>query len=80
MLGALHKVQSVSVLSQQNRNVAPPPHQYLIKHGDFPLDEVKDCVLEWKGDHENYPRLFINKKDLARLRKSLKSDPRELQR
>jgi hypothetical protein len=77
MLGVPDKAQSIKPLSEKNRNVSPPPQDYLIKHGDFPLDEVKDYVLEWDGDHENYPRLFLGKEDLTGLRKLLKPDRRE---
>jgi len=80
MLGTPDKAASVSVLQAKNRNVAPLPQQLLIKHGNFPLDDVKDYVLEWEGDHENYPRLFIGKEDLPRLRKTLTSDPAEVDR
>ncbi len=80
MLGTPDKAQSISVLSAKNRRVAPLPQHYLIKHGDFPLDVVKDYVLEWNGDHENYPRLFVGKQELQALRSSLKSNPRELKR
>jgi hypothetical protein len=52
----------------------------MIKHGDYPLDVVKDYVLSWDGDHENYPRLFIGKDDLPRLRKLLDADPKEVDR
>ncbi len=40
MLCTPDKAKGVEALSQRKRNVAPPPQQYLIKHGDFPLDEV----------------------------------------
>jgi len=78
MLGTPDKEQSISVLAEKNRRVAPLPQQYLIKHGDFPLDVVKDYALEWPGDHDIYPRLFIGKADLPALRGSLESDPQQL--
>ena len=74
LLGTPDKTESIKPLSEKNRNVSPLPQDYQIKHGDFPLDEVKDYVLEWDGDHDNYPRLFIGKKDLPELRKTLKPD------
>jgi len=80
MLGGLGKAGSVEVLEQKNRRVAPPPQRYLIKHGDLPLDEVKDYILHWTGDHDNYPRLFVGRDQLKQMRKTLKSDPKELRR
>ncbi len=64
---------------------APPPQQLLIKHGDFPLQEVKNEVLEWPDRGLAHPRLFVtpteldsfrarfkvNKDQLARLRRAL---------
>lgn len=44
-----------------------PPLQLFIKHGQIPLDQVKDYVLEWPGTEE-HPRLFATKADLPRLR------------
>ena len=78
MLGTPDKATSVDVLKAKNTRVAALPQKYVIKHGNFPLDEVKDYVLEWEGDHKNYPRLFIGKDDLLRLRKTLKPNTEQL--
>jgi hypothetical protein len=80
MLGVLDATESVAILSQTNKRVAPPPQKLVIKHGDFPLNKVKDFVLEWDGDHDNHPRLYLKKRDLPALRTLVKSDPRELAR
>ncbi len=74
MLGVPDRAESIKPLSGKKLNVSPLPQDYLIKYGDFPLNEVKDYVLEWDGDHDNYPRLFIDKRDLPALRKTLKPD------
>ncbi|MBI2437444.1 MAG: hypothetical protein HYV36_01325 [Lentisphaerae bacterium] len=50
---------------------APLPQQYLIKHGDFPLNVVKDYVLQWKVDHTKYPNLFLTKADVEKFRLSV---------
>ena len=80
MLGTPPLAESVAPLAATDRRVAPLPQKYLIKHGDFPLDEVKDYVLEWPGDLANYPRLFVGKQDLPALRSGLKADPAEVKR
>lgn len=72
--------ESVAPLTGKNLRMAPLPQRYLIKHGDFPLDLVKDYVLDWNGDHDNYPRLFIGKSELPKLRGQLKNDPAEVKR
>lgn len=77
LLGALDKEASVAVLGQR---VAPPPQQLVVKHGDIPLDTVKDWVLDWTGDEDNHPVLFVRKADLPALRSRLVSDPKELER
>lgn len=77
LLGALDQAPSLALVGKR---AAPPPHKLVIKHGDFPLDRVKDFVLEWKGDHENHPRLYVKKADIPALRERVKSDPKELAR
>ena len=80
MLGTPLYQESVAPLTGKNLRIAPLPQRYLIKHGDFPLDLVKDYVLDWNGDHDNYPRLFIGKSELPKLRAQLKNDPAEVKR
>jgi len=80
MLGTPPLAESVAPLAAKDVRVAPLPQKYLIKHGDFPLDEVKDYVLEWPGDVSNYPRLFVGKQDLPALRSGLKNDPAQVRR
>ena len=80
MFGTPDKDKSVSVLKEQDRNIAPLPQQYLIKHGDFPLNVVKEYVLQWEGDHENYPRLFVDKNELSKLSATLMADSFEVRR
>ncbi|MSR12859.1 MAG: hypothetical protein EXR84_13930 [Gammaproteobacteria bacterium] len=41
---------------------------------------VKDYVLEWPGDHDNYSRLFVGKQEAQELRRALNSAPQELKR
>ena len=80
MLGALSQNESVDILSRADKKVAPPPQKLLIKHGDFPLDKVKDFVLDWKGDHTNYPRLYIRKQDIPSLKARLTPNPAMLKK
>ncbi len=47
------------------------PYEYVIKHGQFPLDLVKDYTLVWKGDHENHPRALMTRKDVERFRQGI---------
>ena len=78
MIAALNTAPCLAPIRRDKPYQAPLPQQYLIKHGEIPLDRVKDYVLDWKGDHDNYPRLYVTKKDLARLRKTFKPDPKKL--
>jgi hypothetical protein len=80
MLGALDKDASEELLMGKNRRVAPPPQKLVVKHGDFPLDQVKDFVLDCDGDADNHPVLYIRKQDLPALKARLKSNPAELKR
>ena len=72
--------ESLAGLGEKNRNLSPLPQHYLIKHGDFPLDEVKDMVLEWAGDHLNYPRLMMGKEEVEQWKKRHEIPAAELQR
>lgn len=47
------------------------PYEYLIKHGQFPLDMIKDYTLVWEGDHDNYPRALVTKKDVEEFRRGI---------
>lgn len=80
LLGALPQSESVALLSQANKRVAPPPQLLVLKHGDFPLEKVKSFVLDWAGDHDNHPRLYVKKADLSKLRPRVPSNPSELTR
>jgi hypothetical protein len=80
LLGALDSSGSEAILQQNNRRVAPPPQQLVLKHGDLPLNRVKDLVLEWDGDDDNHPCVYIRKADVAAMRARMDSDPNELRR
>lgn len=42
--------------------------QYQMKHSDFPLDRIKDYILEWPEIERTHPRLILNQKQLAEYR------------
>ncbi|HOF86495.1 MAG TPA: hypothetical protein PLZ36_00140 [Armatimonadota bacterium] len=74
MYMALDRAASLKDLDTRDGYHSPLPNQTLIKYGHFPLDLVKDYVLSWAGDHENYPRVLVTRKDVARFTASVK-DP-----
>jgi hypothetical protein len=79
MLGTPARDESLAGLddpAKAKRPFAPRPQEYVIKHGDFPLEDVKDFVLDWPGDHANYPRLFIGAADLPGIRRQLAANSR----
>jgi len=78
MIGTPDKSTSIAGLAEKNRRLSPRPQRLLIKHGDFPLNEVKNFVLEWKGDHSIYPNLFMGKEDIARWKKASKVPPAQI--
>ena len=75
LIGAMDRDASLEVLHGDNLCRAPVPQKHFIRHGDFPLDLVKDCIMDWPGDHDNYPRLFVNKADLPGIRDQICSRP-----
>ncbi len=48
---------------------APPYYDYLIKHGHFPLDLIKDYVLDWDTGKQAYPHLVYTQRDVENLRR-----------
>ena len=53
----------------EDRQSSPPPQLLLIKHGDFPLDLVKDYQFEWDDHQSKHPRMIIRAADVEALRK-----------
>ena len=78
LIGAMDRDASLEVLHGDNLCRAPVPQKHFIRHGDFPLDRIKDCIMDWPGDHDNYPRLFVNKADLPGIRDRFEADPARL--
>jgi hypothetical protein len=78
MIMALDRETSLQPLQGQNLQLAPLPQQYLIKHGDFPLNTVKDDVMNWAGDEAGHPRLMLKESDITRLRQNFRPDPARL--
>ncbi|MHB9132947.1 MAG: hypothetical protein ACYDBB_17920 [Armatimonadota bacterium] len=68
LIAVPEKVASLAILQEKDLLRAPLPQQSVIKHGNFPLDTVKDYTMQWKGDHDNYPRLYLTKADLVKYR------------
>ncbi len=63
---------------EPTKGSAPPPQQLLIKHGDFPLQEVKNEVLEWPDRGLAHPRLFVTPAELESFRARFKVDKNQL--
>ena len=58
----------------------PLPQQYLIRHGDVPLDMVKDYVLRWNDRDTPHPRLFVTATELARFKQTFQPNQETLAR
>jgi hypothetical protein len=78
-IAALGKTESLKVLGGKDSAVGKLtlPHSYIVKYGDFPLDRVKDYVLDWP-DKAAHPRLLVAKDDIARLRRTYQVNPNRL--
>lgn len=61
---------------------SPLPQQYLIKHSDFPLNRVKEMVLEWedKGDPRVHPRMLVSPERLKAFRARTRVSEEDLKR
>lgn len=51
--------------------LTPPPYQAVIKHGQFPLDPVKDLVLAWDHAATSHPRMLVTREAIIRFRATL---------
>jgi len=71
IITALRKDAALEGFDEKDAFKSLLAYQYMTKHGQFPLDTVKDYVYSWKGDHDNYPRLLVTRKDVERFRKSI---------
>lgn len=76
MIGSFPKDTSLGGLDKPS---TPLPQEQVIKH-EFPLDRVKDYVLEWPNANEEHPRLYVTPKDVAKLKGTFQVDPVELAR
>lgn len=47
------------------------PYQYLIKHGHFPLDRIKEQVAFWNSAAVEYPHLLMTRAEVEKFRKGL---------
>ena len=74
MLAVTERDPSLANLSKPSgsveRNTSPPPQLLLIKHGDFPLNLVKDYQLEWPDNQGKHPRLILRPADVEDRRKT----------
>jgi hypothetical protein len=78
LIAAVDREASLEMLQGSDLCRAPLPQKHFIRHGDFPLDLLKDYIIDWPGDHDNYPRLLVRKADLPELRRAFTADPARL--
>lgn len=62
---------------QPPTRVAPQPQRYLIKHGDFPLDRIKDATSPWTDTPTDRARAasFVSDTNLKEFRRRFHPDP-----
>ncbi len=77
LIGALTANEALSMEDDQYP-VTPLVQQYVIKHGQFPLDRIKDQILRWDLSKAEYPGLLLSMKEIKRFRQSL--DTEEIER
>ena len=78
MLGTADRERSLADVTKPpqtiDRHSSPLPQLLLIKHGDFPLDLIKDYQFEIPPETGQHPRLILNAADVAALRKNADAD------
>ncbi len=73
LIAALPRADAIDT-SLVGKQLAPPPQQLVIRHGDFPYDRINDLQLQWHRTDPSH-RLLLTKDDLARLRRVARPNP-----
>lgn len=72
MISALESEQCLSKIMLYGATPAYPaaslPYRYLVKHGHFPLNLVKDYKLAWNSKSSRFPHLLFTQDDAARFK------------
>ncbi len=66
MIGALDKEESMALLKEEHKGKAPLPQKYVIKY-EFPLNRIKDYVLEWEGE-DRRPNMLLTTAAIQRVK------------
>jgi hypothetical protein len=77
MMAVTSKAESVP---QDKTRVAPLPQHCLIKHGDVPLNTIKDYVLAWNDSKTRRPGLFLLDKEKQRFQRRFQIDQERLRK
>lgn len=79
LIAAPSKSETLKLLAEEPvvKQALSIPHTYIIKYGDFPLDRVKDQILEWPST-ATHPRMQLMPEDIERLKANLKVTPTQL--
>jgi hypothetical protein len=68
LVGTHDRAASLAVLQEKDLQRATIPQQSVIKHGNYPLDMVKDYAFTWGEKPGGHPRLLLTKDDVAAIR------------
>jgi hypothetical protein len=78
LLGALPKSEVHAILDEKDQVQPPLPQQCQMKHSDFPLDRIKDFVLEWNEKERQHPRLLLTARQLEEFRKTFTANKEDV--
>ncbi len=70
MIGGL-QAETALAKSGDGYPTTPLPYQVVIKHGQFPLDRVKDQILAWEQPADRHPGMLLAREDIERFRARL---------
>ncbi|MEO7859268.1 MAG: hypothetical protein ABIU05_02305 [Nitrospirales bacterium] len=79
VLSNMAKAQSTSELKMFSRRVGIKPIRAMYKWADDLVDAGFGADIQWKGPHESYPRLFIQRPELISLKAVMRSTSDEHQ-
>jgi len=77
MVGPLDRQESFSLLGKKPLEPSLP-HRKVIQY-EFPLNRIKDYILEWP-EQEEHPRMLVTPGGIDRLKKHFQADPKKIAR
>jgi hypothetical protein len=78
LAGTHDRASSLAVLGEKDLQRCTIPQQSVVKHGNFPLQQIRDYTFTWRDTSPPHPRLLLTPADVAALRAAAVADTNAL--